>query len=85
MPTELWLLVLLLLRSTLSKAADNELEHKQKLQTQQWYNGVQLGLPYDPGLGATSDHYCDSQLVVLGVHGSRTSIVTRLITLLGSV
>ncbi len=80
------LLLWLLLLSALHISADEdafEIPETPQQQTQQWYSGLQLGLPFNPGLGSTADHFCDSQLVVLGVHGARTSIVTRLLTLLG--
>lgn len=51
--------------------------------TKSFYNGVELGPPYNPNANTTDSNYCDAQLVILGLHGSRTSIVTRLMTLLG--
>lgn len=51
--------------------------------TKSYYNGVELGPPYNPDANTTEDNHCDAQLVILGLHGSRTSIVTRLMTLLG--
>lgn len=53
--------------------------------TKSMYSGVELGPPYNPRAETTEANHCDAQLVVLGLHGSRTSIVARLMTLLGAL
>lgn len=56
---------------------------KAHAMTKSFYTGVELGPPFNPNDTRTEVSHCDAQLVVLGLHGSRTSIVTRLMTLLG--